>query len=42
MNKFEEGTFRKTEFECIDDIDIFALELNKELEEVYKKEREYE
>ena len=42
MNKVVKGDFRKSEFECIEDINQFALELNKYLEEVYKKEREYE
>lgn len=33
MNKLVDGDFRKAEFECIDNIDTFALELNKYLEE---------
>ena len=33
MNKVVEGDFRKSEFECIEDINQFALELNKYIKE---------
>ena len=33
MNKVVDGDFRKAEFEAIENIDEFALELNKYLEE---------
>ena len=38
MNKVVVGDYRKTEFECIKDINEFAIELNKYIEEKNENE----